>query len=384
MRILIHSNAPWVPSGYGKQCALLIRTLRGLGHEVAVSAFYGLTGGPIEWEGALVLPAGIQMYGVDVLLRHADAVDAELIITLMDFWQLAPIAERLQEWNVAAWLPVDCAPLGMPDRETLKLSGATPIAMSRFGRDQLEAAGFRALYAPHVHDVDHSVYEKLQETREAKRAELGLDGHFVVGICSANNDHLRKAFPEQLEAFRRFRKAHPEALLMIHSLPRTERGLDLQAMAYAMDLAGAVRFSDPYVQVAGAFNDEMMLQWFSVLDVLSTCSYAEAFGVPLLEAQAVGTPAVSTHGSAMTENNRVGWRATGEPFWNVVHQAWWERPNIVGIRRAYEKAYRDARLRRGNAPRAWAETYHVDTAGPQFWGPVLAELEAKAGAAVSS
>ena len=44
MKILIHSNAPWVPSGYGSQVMLMLPRLRALGHEVAVSSFYGLSG----------------------------------------------------------------------------------------------------------------------------------------------------------------------------------------------------------------------------------------------------------------------------------------------------------------------------------------------------
>lgn len=375
MRILIHSNAPWVPSGYGRQTALLLRVLRELEHEAAVSAFYGLSGGPMEWDGHLVLPAGRQAYGVDMLPEHADAWRADLVITLMDFWQLAPITEQLQSMNVAAWLPVDCTPLGMPDRETLRRSGARPIAMAPFGQKVLEEAGWHdVLYAPHMHDVDQEAYEEAAAQRLAYRDGMGLTDAFVVGMCAANNDAIRKGFPEQFEAFRRFHKDHPEAQLLVHSITPSPNGHDLVQLAHSMDLAGKVRFTPAYPQLSGAFGaDSLMRDWFSVLDVLTSCSYAEAFGVPMLEAQALGTPVVSTAGSAMRDVNKVGWHADGEPYWNPVHQAWWTRPHIGAIRRCYDKAFKDAHNRRGKA-RVFAADFHVSH-GPEWWEPILKELE---------
>ena len=37
-----------------------------------------------------------------------------------------------------------------------------------------------------------------------------------------------------------------------------------------------------------------MAGWYRSLDVLSACSYGEGFGLPILEAQACGSPAIVT------------------------------------------------------------------------------------------
>jgi glycosyltransferase involved in cell wall biosynthesis len=380
MRIMIHSNAPWVPSGYGRQCALLMRVLRQLGHEVAVSAFYGLQGGPNEWEGHLVLPAGRIEYGLDVLLGHTEAWGADLVIALMDFWRLAPIAEQLRDINLAAWIPVDCQPLGMMDRETLRRSGARPIAMARFGERMLKDAGFETLYAPHMHDVDDEEFAQAEASRQHYREALGIADRYVIGLCAANNDQIRKGFPEQFEAFKRFHSEHPEALLRVHSIPRTERGLDLIRLAHEMGLTNDnVQFTDAYPQHSGAFGRELMNDWFSTLDLLTCCSYAEAFGVPMLEAQALGTPVVATMGSAMVELTASlgSYRVPGEPFWNHVHSAWWQRPRIDGIARAYTRAHRAAAPVHRERARQFAAPFHVDVAGPEHWKPILEELEQK-------
>ena len=41
MKILLHSNGPNVPTGYGVQCKQLARHLRDDGHDVAISVYYG-------------------------------------------------------------------------------------------------------------------------------------------------------------------------------------------------------------------------------------------------------------------------------------------------------------------------------------------------------
>lgn len=145
-----------VPSGYGVQTRYLMSQLKSLGHEVAVSAFHGLTGSPITWEGNTIYPAGQHGFGLDTILAHARQFEADLIITLMDFWQMIPVARDLADSGIrlAAWLPVDCTPLSRRDEMALRLSRARPIAMSAYGKVQLQAAGYAdTLYVPHATDV---------------------------------------------------------------------------------------------------------------------------------------------------------------------------------------------------------------------------------------
>ncbi len=374
-KVLIHSNAPWVPSGYGKQTAHLVRILQSLGHEVVVSAFCGLTGSPIDWQGVTVLPAGMYEYGVDVLLPHMEAVEPDLTVALMDVWKLAPLADALlaQTRPVAAWVPVDCTPLSRLDHAFLHQSGVRPIAMSRFGETQLRDAGLDPLYAPHV--VDREVFKPLTAENRAKyRDGMGLADRFVIGLCAANNDATRKGFPEQFAAFRRFQARHPEAMLLVHTVSKSARGLDLPRLAAELDMdSDSIRFTDTYAQVSGMFDDSLLADWYGVLDVLTSCSYAEAFGVPMIEAQACGTPVVATSGSAMYEVSNHGWSVAGEPFWNHVHGAWWTRPRVDAIVRSYEKAYAAAERRRGEC-RTFTEYYDVATAAETHWKGIVEEL----------
>lgn len=379
MRILIHSNAPWAPSGYGRQCALMIRLLTKLGHHVTVSAISGLSGAPIDWNGTAVLPHGKVNFGVDTLVGHARASEADLVLTIMDTYQLWPIRAELRDLNVACWMPIDTAGLGRPNEEFLKGSTARPIAMSDHGAWALAKAGWPApMIAPHMHDVDESTYNVAAADREMDRALTGVGGDkFVIGICAANHDQFRKGFPEQLEAYRRLRaldSAYENSVMRVHTLASgAGAGVNLLQLARRLDLEGHVEFSDHYPQVAGLFDNQLMNDWFSQLDVLSNCSYGEGFGVTMLEAQAMGTPVIATRASAMKDPYRANWLVEGEPFWNFVHEDWWTKPSIAGIVKAYQKAWRWARTKREKV-REVAVPLHWENQLDR-WEQILTELE---------
>lgn len=379
MKILIHSNAPFVPSGYGSQVRLLLPKLAEMGHEAVVSAFYGVSGSPINWKDWLILPAGQNNYGVDTIIPHAETYGADLILTLMDFWQLARVAPALNGRRLAAWLPTDCTPLGRPDRQVLAAAGAVPIAMSSFGLESCRNAGFdKAMYAPHA--VDTSVFIPPADRRELRESlNLPTDA-FIIGINAANRDGLRKGFPEQFNAFARFNRKHPDSKLMVHSVAQSVSGLDLTQLAEDMGISDDIIISEPYAQITGIMEPLVIADWYGCLDVLSSCSYGEGFGIPIIEAQACGTPVVATDCSAMTElAGPHGWLVGGQSFWNPTHRAWWIRPDVDRIVRSYEKAYAEwgtaKALKRSERCREFALSYDVDTVAAEYWAPLLKTLE---------
>lgn len=370
MRILIHSNSPHLSSGYGTQCALLLPRLASLGHEVAVSAFAGVQGATISWNGFTVYPGGLDAYGSDVLPHHAARFGADLVLTLMDAWILPP--EMMAGLNAACWMPVDCTPLSAMDRGFLRQSGAMPIAMSEHGRYELEDAGFSALYAPH--SVDTGAFAPQDKT--AAREAMGVPADaFVIGINAANLDAVRKGFPEQMAAFAMFLRSHPDALLLLHT-HRTGpgSGCDLGDLAARLDIGKAIRWSDPYLYTCGGYTTEEMARWYACLDLYSGCSYGEGFGLPLLEAAGCGIPSVTTSFSAMPQ--AAGPHAllvSGDPFWNARHRAWWCKPRIAEIAAAYEQAFASAPDR--DTIRKHALSYDADLVLAEYWMPVLEILE---------
>lgn len=378
MRIIIHSNAPQVPSGYGLQTKALMEMLRDQGHDVACSCFAGVSGSAIRWGDFVLFPGGVEAFGTDVVAEHTVNWGADVLITLMDTWKLAPAVSKLAQLpcHIVPIVPIDCEPMGAMDAQVLTgLSGAAPVAMTRFGLRQLEDAGFEATYIPHM--IDTGVFHPLPEAeRRQAREEMGTAGQFIIGINAANQDAVRKAWPEQFEAFARFHKEVPASQLWVHTLLDHPRGHKLASMAAAMGILDAVRFTDQYAVRAGLLSPKMINDWYNSLDVLSACSFAEGFGIPIAEAQAAGIQVITTNFGAMAEvAGKNAQLAYGSKFWNFVHEANWCRPEPLAISAAYHEAYRNRKSFDPGPGRAHVVMqYNTGHVAEHYWRPFMQAL----------
>jgi len=376
VKIVVNSNAPFLKTGYGIQTGLLVRRLAAAGHDVTVSSPYSFFGNAFAWEGHTVLPGGLDAFGSDVIDAHYRYAGADLLITLCDVFAMD--AKKLKSLNVAHWMPIDCNPLGALDKLKLEQSGGTPIAFSRFGETKLREAGWDPFYVPH--GIDTALFRPAAD-RDQLREDMGIGANtFLIGICAINKDSgNRKALPEQMTAFAKFHRRHPNSMLVVHSVidAKPIGGLNLKAIATSLGVADHVMFPDQHAYTCGLIGDETMAEWFQCLDLYSGCSLAEGFGLPSLEAQACGVPVVVTDGSAMTELCGSGWKVAGEPHWSTGHEAWWVRPSVKGILDAYEEAYAEwpGNEARRKEAREFALQYDVDAVFEQYWVPVLAKLE---------
>ena len=127
MKILFHSNAPWSPSGYGRQVALFAPRLARHA-ELAISAFHGLQGARIRWNELDVYPALGGTYGNECILGHAESffgsLRGGLVLTLLDVPALD--AATWSRLNVACWVPVDHDPAPPRRPELLRADGGDP------------------------------------------------------------------------------------------------------------------------------------------------------------------------------------------------------------------------------------------------------------------
>lgn len=360
-----------------------------LGYRVTISAFYGIQSHTSQWQGHLLLPAGQDAYGSDVIAEHVKATRSDALITLLDAWvldrtQVRIIREELAV-PVACWLPIDVARLGEADESFIRETGIYPIAMSQHGKRQMEAKGIRCAYVPHA--VDCEIF-KPPADREALRANFNLTGRFTCGVNSANKGTpSRKNFAGQFEAFRIFRERHPEAnaLLLLHTWRAAPGGENLLRMAERKGIADAVSFTDQYSYTIGQITPQLVSDWSGAIDVLMNCSWGEGFGIPVVEAQAAGTPVIVTDATSMSELCGAGWKVKGQPLWNEFHGEDWCAPSVSGIVAALEKAYelyknneRDHGMDRlREKARKFALKYDADRVLDLYWKPVLKELESE-------
>lgn len=346
-----------------------MRRLAADGHDVAVAANYGLHGKVMDWEGIPVYPGGYDTWSNDVLAAHARHFAADWLITLMDTWVLK--APGLQQMNVASWTPVDHVPTPPRVAKFFRDYGAAPIAMSEFGRRMLDQENLNPLYVPH--GVDTDMYRLVDDAKQ----HMGIPDGFVVGMVAANKGCTppRKGFPEAFTAFSAFHKRHPDAVLYVHADKEGRfQGLNLPYLAACCDIPPeALIFTDPYLMDLG-LPDQVMAALYSSFDVLLAPSYGEGFGLPVIEAQACGTPVIVTDWTAQPELVGGGWTVDAQPFWDAPQDAWFGVPNIRGIVDALESAYTADDMIRA-AARKKALEYDANLVYAERWRPVLTQLE---------
>jgi glycosyltransferase involved in cell wall biosynthesis len=254
--------------------------------------------------------------------------------------------------------------------------------MSRFGEKALKAEGLgpAVCAARRRHERVYQYASNREQLREALKVPKDA---FVVGMVANNQGYNppRKAFPQAIQAFSAFRQDHPDALLYFHTEMTGKRG---QGPNEGVDIIGLCeRFEVPPSAVAFTPQLEMELgippSWmmclYNCFDVLLSPSYGEGFGVPIIEAQACGTPVIVRTGRRCL-SWRAGWIVNGEPMWHPAPygggDSFWLSPFVGDIIQALELAYEargDEELR--NEARAFALRYDADRVTEEFWKPAL-------------
>jgi glycosyltransferase involved in cell wall biosynthesis len=380
-KLIWHSNSPWASTGYGNQTSLFAPLLNDH-YDVAISAFYGLAGARLRWNDIPVLPGMEPLYGNEWLVEHArhwfDDKNPRggLVVTLMDVWVLQ--ADMAKQLNMACWVPVDHEPAPPPVVEFFVESGAIPIAMSRFGERML--GRLDPLYVPH--GIDTAVLRPHPKLETREELGEGFAGDvFLIGMVAANKGRpSRKGFQQALQAFREFYGRHDDARLYLHTVgtPLHGQGEDLAALIQALELPQhAVIFTDQYAAMLNPLPLPVMAKIYSAMDVLLNPAFGEGFGIPVLEAQACGVPAVVTNFSAMQETCGAGWKVGCRPQWTG-QNSWMAQPDVGEIVEALEDCYTMSAARRedmSQGARLHALAYDVDTVFEEFWLPALRVIE---------
>lgn len=385
MRIVIASNPPHGTSAYSGQTASWAPRLQALGHEVAILSTWGLYDAVIRQGGLTIYPCGIGSYGMDMVASVCQEWRADVLLSLFDPHAWGPILGG-NAWSEMApwipWTPIDHDPPRPANVLALDWAYKT-IAMSRFGKDRLDAAGIRDVtYIPH--GLETGTFHPMDQ-RKAQQASKLPDDRYIVGFVGVNKEiPSRKGIVEAIQAFAKFRERHPDALLYLHTL--RHQGMGGYDVDMLCESAGLMRERDyycapPFQYLSGQINTAAMATLYNAFDVLLAPSAGEGFGLPLLEAQACGVPVVSTNWTAMPENTMNG--VCVEPYqrYYTHRHSWWAVPDVDGIAEALESIYQNRSSYRYGANSAigveWAKGHDWNRLAVESWGPYLAELEAE-------
>lgn len=337
-KLMLHSNAPWAPTGYGQQTGTFAPMLADH-YDLAISSFYGLEGSPITWSGIQVLPGVAGAYGEKYLVDHCQHLwgdpRAGIVMTLMDVWVLSH--QVMRQLNACAWVPVDHEPAPPQVTNYFIQTDAVPIAMSRFGERML--GRLDPLYVPH--GIDTSVYRPLGRAAARKAGGLPEDA-FVVGMVAANKGRpSRKGFSQAFQAFRRLLDKRPNAILYLHTVldGGFSQGEDIPALLAALGIPDEnIRKADQYAMGFAPYPPKAMATLYSAMDVLLCPSLGEGFGIPVVEAQACGTPVIVHDFSAQSELCGAGWKVRTAQRWWTGLDSWQAIPDVDDIAAALLEA----------------------------------------------
>lgn len=317
LRLMFSSNIIGCASGYGVQAGSLLPRLAELPefggrHNIAQHAWYGLHGLTLNYNGFQIYPGFDDPYGNDVMAAHCAHFGANLFVSLIDVWVLQQPAEKVAPALFCPWLPIDHDPI--PEQFLTALKGAhLPLTYAKWGHQMLTDAGVPNEYIPH--GIETSIYKVLEDREEVRKFKKWLTGDEETFLCSmvaANKGFPdRKWFQGQLEVFRDFEKQvaadGKSTKLYIHTLATANHGgIPFDVLIRRLGLEGKVIFPHPYKYRLG-YPPEHLAMMYNASDVLLSVSMSEGFGIPIVEAQACGTPVLATNFSAMPELVRSGY-----------------------------------------------------------------------------
>lgn len=406
LNILWHSNATWMPTGYGSQSRIWTHRLAKEGYGVVVSAYRGLEGRLISDGTVYHLPRVREQHANDVIYGHflyaqslyPDRQKTNLVWSLIDIFAMAAHLWKPLPW--AAWTPVDCEPPLQNERAQFAAC-RWPIAMSRHGEEQMKSIGLRPLYVPHgietdvFHPIDRSQARLNLLTKGLINRPIP-DDVFLVIIVGNNGEGGRKNFSGMFEAFQIFSQKRPDARLYVHADPAGVHGLPLDAMVAQLGLSekvifpgetllveddtmGSLRSMGSYLMTTGLPTDDNVRDVYNAADVKLMLSYGEGFGLTDVEAEACGTPLVGIGYSASIEVNFTGWKVKGTRFSpSNIPRSWQMLADLDHAAACLDNAYK--LWKSGGMPalrertHKAAQIYDVETVLKDYFLPTLDQI----------
>jgi len=369
-RILWHSNSPWAPTGYGNQTALITKALFEAGYPMGVSSYYGLEGAILNLNGIMCYPKMASTWGEDGMVNHSTDFKADYVITLMDIWPLntETFKDKIK-W--ITYCPVDHdevpPPVLLRAKEAYKV-----IAYSKHGQEAFKRKGIDAAYIPHC--IDTKIFYPRDKGESRKMFNIPPDSYCVGMVAQNKSLPSRKAFQQSLEAFAKFAKDKPQARLYLHTVVDTlHGGMNIIEYCNHLKITEKIIYTAPYTYLY-KLDSEALSKLYSSFDVLLNPSMGEGFGIPILEAQACGTPVIVGDWTSMPELCGSGMTVRSSEKWWTPLAAYQFHPSVGSIIDALKAIYTSDKEEMGRKAVDFTKPYDVDIVIKDYWLPYLESL----------
>jgi len=385
LRILWHSVAPWIASGYGKTTREICTRLPKHGFEVLISAYYGTEPGGVPPYQIPVLPSKNGSFGITSAAQYCKQFQVDLGILFTDWWAFSEFPKIIPKATL--YSPMDL--INYPE-EILKFTREyyKIIGLCKWQQKCLSDVGIQAdcIY----HGVDTKLFKPINKQEARSRIGIKEDAAaeeaFIFGTVAANGDKEdRKGHTRSMKAMSYFLEQNPDVkniIWLYHTTPDNPNGLPLLSVAHKYGLDGVVRFMDPNLANV-MLTEQDLAVLMNCFDIHLLCSKREGFGMPILETQACGVPNICHNFSSMTELvEGHGWLCkslgTGLNLETTPINGETAAPDVYDIAKCIEDAYfhPDKVEKYGEASREFALNFDWDNIVETYWVPLLENLAA--------
>ncbi len=407
-RIAWWSNSPWAPTGYGVGTAGVVYPLA-YEYDMGVISAYGLEGrvlGFSDIEGrnpgarVTVFPRAFDDVGIDATKLVIANWRPHILITLFDIW----IGDNPVGGNAPGWLaklhpfwipiiPVDHQPVPFPT-STMAEKAYKCVAMSQFGKRELEKAGIASEYIPHGTWTDTFTPPSTDEQKEADREFLiehtaplfpgepiepwSMDD-FIIGINAANKDEKRKGYQKMFKGIQHFLEQNPDAKkdlkVHLHTWARFPGGLNLDHAAHVLGITPYIKKTHTWHMYSG-MRTSSLAKFMRSHDIGMNCAWNEGFGIPLIEWASSGVPTIGTNFTSMPELIRGhGWLVEGATTFMDSMLANTMIPNEYAISECIEEAYNGKNMDvYSKAARKFSMDYDFEKVVVPLWKKLIEEV----------
>jgi len=301
MKLSWVSAPPWAATGYGKVTRNFITRIK-YPEEINVVTCGGLSTGPfVEWNGIKVYPGlSTDRSKGDIYITNLQQLFTQNGTTHWvlhnDAWAFRnTIGQIGPKFPCITYSPVDGGHVSQEEYAALNIAQER-VAMCNYAEREIKRLGLSATNIPH--GVDTKIYKPIDRDKARETCTLPKD-EFVFGFVGTNISK-RKGQYEMFEGLKQLWDTGRKfsVVMMTNINGQQSGGYDLYRLA---DYVGLPRHVLRFPTNAFAFSEEEMATWYNAFDVMLLLSRGEGFGIPILEAQACGTPVIGQDFSAMTE-----------------------------------------------------------------------------------